>query len=64
MSTRKRGPMESIGRPPVARREHRREFWDWIAVGVSSEDSARRTSVLEHHSDDPLPELRGIWTCY
>ena len=52
MSTRKRSsdktgraPLRSPGRPPVARREHLRQFWDAIATGTSSEDAARSVSV-------------------
>lgn len=37
-STRK--ALRSPGRPPVARREHRRVFWAAIAAGRSSEDAA------------------------
>lgn len=32
--------MTSPGRPPVARREHRVRFWQWIEAGVSSEQAA------------------------
>ena len=32
--------LHSLGRPPVARREHRRVFWAAIAAGRSSEDAA------------------------
>jgi transposase-like protein len=35
-----RAPMRSPGRPPVARREHRQRFWEAIAGGLSSEESA------------------------
>ena len=52
MSTRKRrsdkagrAPLHSPGRPPVARREHHRQFWAEIAVGKSSEDAARSVGV-------------------
>ena len=52
MSTRKRKsdkagrpPLGSPGRPPVARREHLRQFWAEIAAGRSSEDAARSVGV-------------------
>src|ERR1700712_4298856 len=35
-----RSKLRSPGRPPVARHEHRRNFWALIAVGLSSEDAA------------------------
>lgn len=35
-----RDKLRSPGRPPVARREHRRRFWVLIASGLSSEDAA------------------------
>jgi len=35
-----RQALRSPGRPPVARREHRRAFWTAIAAGRSSEDAA------------------------
>jgi IS30 family transposase len=35
--------MRSPGRPPVARREHRTQFWKAIALGLSSEDAAVTT---------------------
>lgn len=35
-----RPPMRSPGRPPVARREHRQQFWQSIARGRSSEEAA------------------------
>jgi Helix-turn-helix domain len=31
--------MRSPGRPPVARREHRKRFWEAIARGLSSEEA-------------------------
>ncbi len=34
-----RPPMRSPGRPPVARREHRQQFWEAIARGRSSEEA-------------------------
>ena len=42
-STRK--ALLSPGRPPVARREHRRVFWSAIAAGRSSEDAAAHAGV-------------------
>jgi IS30 family transposase len=40
-----RAPMRSPGRPPVARREHRQRFWEAIAAGLSSEESAVAAGV-------------------
>src|SRR5215216_4809834 len=40
-----RVPMRSPGRPPVARREHRQRFWEAIAGGLSSEESAVAAGV-------------------
>jgi IS30 family transposase len=37
--------MCSLGRPPVALREHRRRFWAAIACGLSSEDAAVEAGV-------------------
>ena len=37
--------LRSPGRPPVARREHRRVFWSAIASGHSSEDAAVEAGV-------------------
>jgi transposase, IS30 family len=37
--------MRSPGRPPVARREHRTQFWKAIALGLSSEDAAVTTGI-------------------
>lgn len=40
-----RSPMKSPGRPPVNRREQRRQFWARIAEGVSSEEAAVTSGV-------------------
>jgi hypothetical protein len=40
-----RGPMHSLGRPTVGRREHRHRFWEGIARGLSSEQSAVAADV-------------------
>ena len=40
-----RGPMYSPGRPTRGRREHRQRFWEGIARGVSSEQSAEAAGV-------------------
>lgn len=40
-----RGALGSLGRPPVARREHQQQFWAAIAAGVSSEESAVSVGV-------------------
>src|SRR5680860_756881 len=40
-----RAPMWSPGRPPVARREHRQQFWLAISAGKSSEDAAAVAGV-------------------
>jgi IS30 family transposase len=42
-----RGKMRSPGRPPVARQEHRRRFWAFIAEGLSSEDAAMEVGVSQ-----------------
>ena len=40
-----RPPMHSPGRPPVGRREHRRQFWMAIARGLSSEAAGVEAGV-------------------
>ena len=40
-----RDKLRSPGRPPVARQEHRRQFWALIAKGFSSEDAAMKVGV-------------------
>lgn len=40
-----RPPMGSPGRPPVGRREHRKKFWEEVAQGRSSEESAVAAGV-------------------
>jgi hypothetical protein len=40
-----RPPLRSPGRPPVARREHRRRFWELIARGLTSEDAGVAAGV-------------------
>ena len=40
-----RGKLRSPGRPPVARQEHRRRFWAFVAEGLSSEDAAMEVGV-------------------
>ena len=42
-----RGKLRSPGRPPVARQEHRRRFWAFIAEGLSSEDAAMEVGVSQ-----------------
>ena len=42
-----REKLRSPGRPPVARQEHRRRFWAFIAEGLSSEDAAMRVGVSQ-----------------
>src|SRR4051812_49505860 len=42
-----RGKLRSPGRPPVARREHRRRFWAFIAAGMTSEDAAMEVGVSQ-----------------
>jgi hypothetical protein len=39
--------MRSPGRPPVARKEHRRLFWSAIAQGVTSTDAGLAAGVSE-----------------
>lgn len=40
-----RAPLSSMGRPPVGRREHRKQFWAAIAAGGSSEAAAGSAGV-------------------
>ena len=40
-----RAPLRSPGRPPVAQREERRQFWAAIATGQTSEDAASLAGV-------------------
>ena len=40
-----RPPMGSPGRPPLGRREHRQRFWEEVARGLSSEESAVAAGV-------------------
>jgi len=42
-----RGKLRSPGRPPVARQEHRRRFWAFVAEGLSSEDAAMEVGVSQ-----------------
>ena len=42
-----RGKLRSPGRPPVARQEHRRRFWAFIAEGLSSENAAMEVGVSQ-----------------
>jgi IS30 family transposase len=42
-----RGKLRSPGRPPVARQEHRRRFWTFIAAGKTSEDAAMEVGVSQ-----------------
>ena len=42
-----RGKLRSLGRPPVARQEHRRRFWALVAEGLSSEDAAMEVGVSQ-----------------
>lgn len=42
-----RAPMRSPGRPTAGRREHRAQFWDGIARGLSSEDAAQAAGVSQ-----------------
>lgn len=42
-----RPPMQSPGRPPVARREHRQQFWKAIARGLASEEAAVAAGVSQ-----------------
>src|SRR4051812_50104917 len=51
-----RGILHSPGRPGVARREDRRQFWAAIAAGLTSEDAARRAGVSPAGGE---PGVRG-----
>jgi IS30 family transposase len=42
-----RAKLRSPGRPPVARQEHRRRFWAFIAAGKTSEDAAMEVGVSQ-----------------
>ena len=42
-----RAPLFSPGRPPVAGRDERRQFWAVIAAGVRSEDAAIEVGVSQ-----------------
>ena len=42
-----RGKLQSPGRPPVARQEHRRRFWSLVAEGRSSEDAAMAVGISQ-----------------
>ena len=42
-----RPPLQSPGRPPVARREHRLRFWKAIARGLASEEAAVAAGVSQ-----------------
>jgi IS30 family transposase len=42
-----RAPMRSPGRPTAGRREHRQQFWEAIARGLSSEDAAFAAGVSQ-----------------
>src|SRR5918994_2920494 len=42
-----RAKLRSPGRPPVARQDHRRRFWAFIAAGLSSEDAAMGVGVSQ-----------------
>ena len=42
-----RKPLPSPGRPPVAGRDERRQFWAAIAAGLSSEDAGAAAGVPE-----------------
>src|SRR5215212_7958593 len=42
-----RGPIRSPGRPTAGRREHRQQFWNAIARGLSSEDAALEAGISQ-----------------
>ena len=42
-----RGKLRSPGRPPVARQTHRRQFWAFVAKGLSSGDAAMEVGVSQ-----------------
>jgi len=42
-----RSKLRSPGRPLVARQEHRRRFWAFVAAGLSSEDAAMEVGVSQ-----------------
>ena len=40
-----RAPMKSPGRPPASRRTHRRQFWEGVSRGLSSEEAGAEAGV-------------------
>lgn len=55
-----RAKLRSPGRPPVARQEHRRGFWAFIAEGLSSEDAAMEVGVSQPVGTRWFREAGGI----
>ena len=55
-----RGKLRSPGRPPVARQEHRRRFWAFIAEGLSSEDAAMEVGVSQPVGTRWFREAGGV----
>jgi len=55
-----RPPMRSPGRPPVARKEHRRLFWAAIARGVTSTDAGLEAGVSEVVGSRWFRECGGV----
>src|SRR4051794_41352063 len=55
-----RGKLRSPGRPPVARREHRRRFWAFIAAGMTSEDAAMEVGVSQPVGTRWFREAGGV----
>src|SRR3954463_15315250 len=56
----RRGALRSPGRPSVARREDRRQFWVLIAAGRSSEDAAAGVGVAPALGTRWFREAGGI----
>ena len=54
-----RGALPSPGRPCVARREDRRQFWAAIAAGRSREDAAVEAGLQVYVCDPHSPWQRG-----
>src|SRR4051794_41835331 len=55
-----RAKLRSPGRPPVARREHRRRFWAFIAAGMTSEDAAMEVGISQPVGTRWFREAGGV----
>ena len=55
-----RPPMRSPGRPPVARKEHRRLFWTAVSRGVTSTDAGLEAGVSQVVGSRWFRECGGV----